>query len=148
MGTGTQAQKSILMALSLTVGLAFTARMLSEPTAAIRHPGSMLRIFVGGAAAALGLMTLANPAPEMAKLIAWLIAMGAFYNYGLPFLLTLSTVLNRDTWTVTTIGAGQTAPTKSDDPTKQAPKPPKDGGFPGGGGGWIRYQPDERNMPK
>lgn len=128
----TKAQKSILLAMSATVGLAFSARLISRPGDALRNPGNMLRIFVGGVAATLGLMFLAYPQPDLAKMLAWLVAFGTFMTYGAPIMDQLGKVLTQN-WTVTT---NTKTPTNKTSPGSTTKPGAGTGGGGGGGGGW------------
>jgi ABC-type Fe3+ transport system permease subunit len=90
------AQRSVLLAMSASVSIAYLVRLSATPTDAIKNPGSMLRISMGGAVAAIGLMLLANPQPELAKLLAWLIAFGTIMTYGEPLFVFVNRVLTQN----------------------------------------------------
>lgn len=131
-----QAQKSVLLAMTLTVGLTYTAKLVSEPASALRNPGSMLRIAVGGVGVTLGLMFLANPEPDLARLFAWFVFMGGFYTYGAPVVDRFGKVVTQGNWKVKNTGGKPLAEKKATPVKPQQPPSSGSGGGGGGGSGW------------
>lgn len=77
-------QQTVLLIIGSSTGIVLLARTLSDPKAAVRQPGGMLRIVLGGSIAAYGLMFLAPKAPKLATGLAALILMGTLYEYIVP----------------------------------------------------------------
>lgn len=133
----TEAQKSVLTAMAVTVVLTFSARLISKPGDALRKPGQMLRIFMGGAAASLGLMALAKPQPQFARGLAWLVTVGAFMTYGAPVMDNLGAVISRTNWKTVNAESLKAPKPSQTGPGGNKQKPGAGtGGGGGGGGGW------------
>lgn len=74
------------MNVGIGVGVILLARISGTPgTAKLNGPGQLIKIAVGGGATIIGLMIMAEVAPEVALMLAWLILIGALLAYGVDF---------------------------------------------------------------
>lgn len=84
--TSTQANRQILLAVGTGVGVILVARLAGTPgVQRLNDPGDLLKIGVGAGATVIGLMVVAEVAPDVAIGMAWLIFVGALLTYGVDF---------------------------------------------------------------
>jgi len=89
--TSTQANRQILLAVGTGVGVVMLARLAGTPNVKrLNDPGDLIKIAVGTGATIIGLMVIAEVAPDVAIGLAWLILIGALLTYGVDFAQALS----------------------------------------------------------
>jgi ABC-type spermidine/putrescine transport system permease subunit II len=89
--TSTQANRTILLAVGVGVGVVLIARVAGTPgVARLNNPGQLVKIGVGTGATVITLMVVAEVAPDVAIGLAWLICIGALLTYGVDFARALS----------------------------------------------------------
>ena len=89
--TSTQANRTILMAVGVGVGVVLIARVAGTPgVSRLNSPGQLIKIGVGTGATVITLMVIAEVAPDVAIGLAWLICVGALLTYGVDFARALA----------------------------------------------------------
>lgn len=89
--TSTEANRTVLLAVGGGIGVILIARMAGTPgVKGLNDPGDLLKVAVGGSATIIGLMVIAEFAPQISIGMAWLIFVGAVLTYGVEFARALS----------------------------------------------------------
>lgn len=89
--TSTQANRSILLAVGSGAGIILLARVSGAPDVkGLNDPGDLIKIAVGTGATVIILTLVAEVAPQVATMFAWLIFVGALLTYGVAFAKALA----------------------------------------------------------